>query len=78
MENVLHQRVPGQSIFDSRGWHYWSVCGEWVESYQIAHPLVPVTCPLCRADLGLQNVPLPVMWADDLPSSEAPLWVDPP
>ena len=78
MENTLHARMPGRSIFERSGWTYWTVCGRWVESIELASAGIGVTCVDCRDDLGLQAGGAPIMWADDLPDSPALLWLDPP
>jgi hypothetical protein len=78
MENVLHARMPGHAIYDPSGWTYYTVCGTWVQTYDLAWIWRHVTCPECKADLQDQTPEEQRRALLERIPSQAHLWVDPP
>jgi len=78
MERTVHDGSTGYSQLDGGVWFYFTRCRKWVELVQTARVPRAITCGLCKAYYSRQERDLPIMWADDLPDSQASLWVDPP
>jgi len=72
----MHDGSTGFSQLDEGRWLYFTRCRKWVERDQTARVPRALTCQTCRSYYTRQERELPIMWADDLPDSQALLWVD--